>query len=104
MAKKRKAKPGAKALRNIRKQQKRTNLLLQKKPFERVVRESMKTNNLGIERLKGRALEAIQYATEAYSIRIMEQANRIAINAGRSTVYSRDVNLVMKVLDGVCPC
>jgi histone H3/H4 len=69
--------PGTRALMEIRKFQRSTNLLLRKLPFSRLVREILLTHYTrpGMEfRWQATALEALQHATEAYLIQLFEDA------------------------------
>ncbi|KAF9415553.1 centromeric DNA-binding histone H3-like protein cse4 [Entomortierella beljakovae] len=78
----RRYKPGTVALREIRQYQKSTDLLIQKLPFSRVVREiasdyvssmSGVAEGVGL-RWQGAALLALQEATEAYLVHLFEDA------------------------------
>ena len=83
-------------LRDIRKQQNRTDLLIRKLPFSRLVREiagDLK-NDL---RFQGTALLALQEAAEAYLIRLFENANLAAIHARRVTVMPKDIQLARRI-------
>lgn len=91
------AKPGTRALREIRKYQKSTNLLIPKLPFQRLVREIVQNVfNSGL-RFKGTAMQALQEATEAYLVSLFEDANLAAIHAKRVTVYENDIDLVTRI-------
>merc|ERR1712118_299972 len=57
--------PGTKALREIKKLQKTTDLLLRKLPFQRLVREIAHGENVDLM-FKAQALLALQEATEMY--------------------------------------
>jgi histone H3 len=72
--------PGTVALREIRKYQKSTELLLRKLPFQRLVREISQEfkNDL---RFQSTALLALQEATEAYLVGLFEDTNLCAIHA-----------------------
>lgn len=96
--KKRRARPGAAALREIRKYQKSTNLLCRKLPFARVVREVMNDHKLD-QRVQRVAIEALQHATEQYMIDMLEYANIIAIHAKRVTVTPSDLDLALRIRD-----
>ena len=85
--------PGTVALREIRRYQKSTELLLRKSPFERLVREvaliySEKEDGM---RFQGAAVTALQEITEASMIGILADALRLAIHAKRITVQGKDV-------------
>ena len=88
--------PGTVALREIRKYQKSTDLLLRKLPFQRLVREVAQDfkNDL---RFQSTAILALQEATEAYLVSVFEDANLAAIHAKRVTVMPRDLALVTKI-------
>src|SRR5258705_7949422 len=75
-------KPGTVALREIRRYQKSTELLIRKLPFARLVREITQDfkNDLRFQRT---AILALQEASEAYLVSIFEDANLAAIHAKR---------------------
>jgi histone H3 len=97
--------PGTVALREIRKYQKRTDLLLRKGPFgrlarelaDKILREKGGTLKAGEVRFTQQALLAIQEATEAYLIGVMEDANLAAIHARRQTIMPKDIQLARKI-------
>jgi histone H3 len=74
--------PGTVALREIRKYQKNTDLLLRKLPFQRLVREIAQDfkNDL---RFQSTAILALQEAAEAYLVGLFEDTNLCAIHAKR---------------------
>ncbi len=75
--KKRRFKPGTKALQEIRKYQKTTNLLIAKLPFARLVKEiavHYSPVNEPLKRWKVEAILAIQEATECYLVHLFEDA------------------------------
>ncbi|KAF9569291.1 histone-fold-containing protein [Agrocybe pediades] len=103
-AKKRRFRPGTVALREIRKYQKSTDLLLQKLPFSRIVREitmemTTDTNFKDSANLRWQssALLALQEATEAYLVHLFEDANLCAIHAKRVTIMTRDIQLARRI-------
>merc|ERR1711924_391535 len=59
--------PGTKALREIKKYQKTTELLMRKLPFQRLVREIAHESNADLY-FKGQALMALQEAAETYMV------------------------------------
>jgi histone H3 len=69
--KQRRYRPGTVALREIRRYQKSTSLLIRKAPFQRVVREIMQAKNVAW-RITSSAMEAIQEASESYMVGIFE--------------------------------
>ena len=84
--------PGTVALREIRRYQKSTELLLRKMPFQRLVRE-IATDYRADLRFQGSAILALQEATEYYLSGLFEDANLCAIHAKRVTIYPRDMQL-----------
>ncbi|KAF8450585.1 histone-fold-containing protein [Boletus edulis BED1] len=103
--KKRRYRPGTLALREIRKYQRSTDLLLRKLPFSRVVREialDMMTDTnfqLGETALRWQssAILALQEATEAFLVHLFEDANLCAIHAKRVTIMQRDIQLARRI-------
>ena len=82
--------PGTVALRQIRKHQRSTELLIAKLPFRRLIK-SIATNINNITRIQSTALEAIQEAAETYLVTLLEESNLCAIHAKRVTVMPKDV-------------
>jgi len=97
--KKRRYKPGMLALKEIRKYQKSTELLIRKLPFSRLVREI--TTEVAPQRedmrFQGLAMEALQTATENYMTALFEDTNLCAIHAKRVTVYPKDMQLALRI-------
>jgi histone H3 len=82
---------GTVALREIRKYQKSTELLLPRLPFQRLVREIME----GIRsetRFQASALAALQEGAEAYLVQQFELYQLMAIHGRRVTVMPKDVH------------
>ena len=104
--KKRRYKPGTVALREIRKYQRSTDLLISKLPFARVVREvadefieanyDSSASAVGL-RWQSSAILALQEATEAYLVHLFEDANLCAIHAKRVTIMQRDIQLARRI-------
>ncbi|KFH73073.1 histone H3 [Podila verticillata NRRL 6337] len=96
--------PGTKALREIRRYQKSTDLLIAKAPFARVVREVSEEfvssvagpGQVGL-RWQSEALMAIQEAAEAFLVHLFEDANLCAIHAKRVTIMQRDIQLARRI-------
>jgi len=88
--------PGTVALREIRRYQKSSDLLIRKLPFQRLVREvahELKTDM----RFQSHAILALQEAAEAYLVRLFEDTNLCAIHAKRVTIFPRDVHLARRI-------
>ena len=96
--KKRRSKSGSKALRDIREAQKSTHLLMPKAPFFRLVRELLREIQCSREmRFRRASIAVLQEATEAHGIRLFADSNRLAIHAGRQTIYPKDTVLAKKI-------
>ncbi|KAH6622039.1 histone H3 [Boeremia exigua] len=92
-------KPGTVALREIRKYQKTTDMLLLKLPFQRLVREIAQsvTGEDGPNRWQSQALVALQEATEAFLVNLFHDANLCAIHAKRVTIQQKDIQLARRL-------
>lgn len=89
---------GTRALMEIRKYQKSTNLLLRKMPFARVVREICQIFNPTSElRWQAAAIMALQEASEAFLVHLFEDSNLCAIHAKRVTVMPKDMQLARRI-------
>jgi len=88
--------PGTVALREIRKYQKSTDLLLRKLPFQRLVREIAQDfkNDL---RFQSTAILALQEAAESYLVSLFEDTNLCAIHAKRVTIFPKDMQLARRI-------
>ncbi|TQN63582.1 histone H3.3 [Colletotrichum shisoi] len=94
--KKRRFRPGTKALREIKKLQKEVKLAIPKRAFSRVVREVAFSISPSLQ-FQSIALEALQEAAEAFLISVLENANLCAIHARRVTLQKKDVDLVREL-------
>ena len=90
------ARPGTIALREIRKYQRQTELILPKHPFQRIVRDVSKGVN-GDVRFQSQALLAIQEAAEAFMTNLFEDANLCALHANRVTLMPKDISLARRI-------
>lgn len=88
--------PGTVALREIRRYQKSTNLLIAKLPFQRLVREIAQDMKNEL-RFQGTAIEALQEASEAYLVSLLEDTNLCAIHARRVTIMPKDMQLARRI-------
>ena len=85
--------PGSLALQEVRHYQERTNLLICKLPFQRLVREIAQAFKQDV-RFRSAALMALQEACEAYLIGLFEDTNLCTIHAKRVTIMPKDIQLV----------
>ena len=88
--------PGTVALREIRKYQKSTELVIRRAPFGRLMREIAQDYKSDL-RWQVTALAATQEATEAYGVGIMEDCNLAAIHAKRVTIQPKDMDLIRRI-------
>jgi histone H3 len=88
--------PGTVALREIRKYQKGTELLLRKLPFQSLVREIARDFKTDL-RFQSSAILALQEATEAYLVGFFEDTHLCAIHAKRVTIMPRDMQLARRI-------
>jgi len=93
----RRYRPGTKALREIRKYQYGTGLLLSRAPFQRVVREVLGGLTREVMRFQSEALECIQTAAEAFVIQVFEDSVLAMIHAKRVTLMVRDVQFIRRL-------
>ncbi|GBG34750.1 Histone H3 [Hondaea fermentalgiana] len=90
--------PGERALKEIKRYQKSTNLLIQKLPFARVVKEETERYTQSQEfRWQSEALTALQEAAEAYLVSVFQDANLCALHAKRVTLMVRDIQLARRI-------
>src|ERR1700704_3349551 len=89
-------KPGTVALREIRRYQRSTDLLLRKLPFQRLVREIAQDfkNDL---RFQGSAIIALQEASESYLTGLFEDANLCCIHRKAITIAPKDMHLARRI-------
>ena len=83
-------------LKEIRKYQKSTELLIRKLPFQRLVREiaqDFRTDLL----FQSSAIMALQEASEAYLVSLFEDTNLCAIHAKRVTIMPKDLHLARRI-------
>ena len=88
--------PGTLALREIRHYQKKTNLLIKKAPFARLVREIAQGCRQDLQ-FQNSAIGALQEAAEAYLVGLFEDTNLCAIHAKRITIMPKDIQLARHI-------
>lgn len=92
----RRFKPGTVALREIRRYQKSTELLIRKLPFQRLVKEIAAEFKAEL-RFQSSAVLALQEASEAYLVGLFEDTNLCAIHAKRVTIMPKDILLARRI-------
>ena len=88
--------PGTVALREIRRYQKTTELLLRKKSFYQLCREMVQDFAVDM-RYQSSSILAMQEATEAYFAGLFEDTNLVAIHTRRVTILPKDIQLVRRI-------
>ena len=88
--------PGTVALREIRRYQKSTELLIRKLPFQRLVREVAQQYKSDL-RFQSSAVLALQEASESYLVGLFEDTNLCAIHAKRVTIMPKDIQLARRI-------
>ena len=91
--------PGTVALREIRRYQKSTELLIPKRRFQLLVRE-ISLSHMKNGRFQTAAMAMLQEAGEAYVIQLLDDANTCAIHARRVTVTPKDLKLATRIRGG----
>jgi histone H3 len=88
--------PGTVAVREIRKYQRSTELLIRKLPFQRLLREITQDFKTDM-RFQSHAVLALQEAAEAYLVGLFEDTNLVAIHAKRVTIMPKDIQLARRI-------
>ena len=83
-------------MREIRRYQKSTELLIRKLPFQRLVREIAQDFKTDL-RFQASAIMALQEASESYLVGLFEDTNLCAIHAKRVTIMPKDVQLARRI-------
>ena len=95
-AKKHRFRPGTVALREIKRYQKSTALMLPRAPFQRLVRNICANIDSDL-RFQAQGLLALQEAAEAYIVGIFEDSNLCCLHANRVTVMKKDMELARRI-------
>ena len=97
--KSRRYRPGTVALREIRKHQTSTDLLIPKMAFQRLVKELIqdecRDRDIPMKKIQSPALLALQWVCEDYVTELFFKSQLAAIHGGRVTVQPDDVQIVM---------
>ena len=88
--------PGTVALREIRRYQKSTELLIRKLPFQRLVREVAQDFKKDLQ-FRSSSILALQEASEAYCVGLFEDVNLCAIHTKRVTIMPKDIQLARRI-------
>lgn len=93
----RRYKPGTVALREIRKQQVKTDLAIPRAPFKMLTKE-ITQEFVDEMRFSANSFDMIQTYIENYLIKVLENSNLNAIHAGRQTIEPKDIRLTRRVM------
>ena len=91
--------PGTVALREIRKWQKSTALLIRKLPFQRLVREIAQERKPDV-RFQVNKIVALQHTSEEMLMELFEEAHRAAQHAKRVTLMPKNIKFALRMLGG----
>ncbi|ORX54281.1 histone-fold-containing protein [Piromyces finnis] len=103
ITKRRRYRPGSLALKEIRRYQRSTELLIRKLPFARLVREIatdvLRRGPYHMEEVRwnSSAILALQEAAECYLTHLLEDSNLCAIHAKRVTLMQKDIQLARRI-------
>ena len=89
-------KRGLRALKEIKKYQSGTELLIRRLPFQRLVREIAQGIWTDL-RFQSIVVKALQEAGEAFLVGLLEQANLCAIHAKYVMVMPKDIQLARQI-------
>jgi histone H3 len=88
--------PGTVALREIRRYQRSTELLIRLAPFQRLIREISQKFKSNL-RFQAASLAVLQEAAESYLVGLFEDTNLCCIHAKRVTIMPRDIQLARRI-------
>ena len=88
--------PGTVAIREIRRYQKTTDLLIKKLPFQRLVREIAQDFKSDL-RFQGSSVLALQESAEAYLVDLFEDTGLCTVHAKRVTIMPKDIQLARRI-------
>ena len=94
--------PGTVALREIRKYQNSTEMLIRKAAFRRLIRELANNVTFGDQpntiRFQERAFQALQESAEAFVVDLFREANVFAVRSKRQTITPNDLHLAQRLI------
>jgi histone H3/H4 len=85
------------ALAEIRRYQKSTDLLMRKLPFQRLIRNVLEDMGDQVTRMQAGAAEALQQAAEHHLVSLMEDTNLCALHCGRVTIMPKDMRVARRL-------
>lgn len=91
-----KSKSGTVALKNIKQEQEKLDLIFPKAPFQRLVREIGEDYKSNI-RYTESFMNTLQIMAEDHLLKLLIHADLVAVHAGRQTVVPKDIQLVRRI-------
>ena len=91
-------KSGTVALREMRRYQKETRLLIPKAPLQRIIRDLAREHKDDV-RFSKEALYEIHEYIEAALTKMFDKSNLLCLHSKRKTVSGKDFNMARKILD-----
>ena len=97
--KSRRYRPGTVALREIRRYQWSTELLIRRAPFDHLVRDLVQNLQCGGHKLRilPAVIAALQEAAEVYLLLLFEDTNLCTIHAKHVTIVLKDIQLARRI-------
>lgn len=89
---KRKRRAATNAIREIKREQGRTQNIIPVAPFNRLTQEIAQSYKTDM-RFKSEAHRALHAGAESYLVEVFQAANKVAIHGGRETVQAKDLRL-----------
>ena len=93
---KRRARPGVKALREIKQYQRSTDTIVPRAPLQRIVKD-ITSKYMPEARYSHGALEAVHQCLESYMVALFEDTGLCAVHAKRMTIMTRDMKLARRI-------
>lgn len=93
---KRKRKASTNAIREIKREQSRTGMIIPVAPLNRLTTEVAQQFKDSV-RFKDEAHTALHIGVEDYLVELFQDANQVAIHNGRETVQAADLHLALKL-------
>ena len=91
--------PGTVAIREVKRYQNSTELLIKRLPFQRLVKGIAQEFKSDL-RFQSSAVLALQEAAESYMVSLFQDTNLCAIHAKRVTIMPKDMQLARRIRGG----
>ena len=99
--KKKKQRSKNKAIVEIKKYQRSTDLLIKRRSFALLVREILQDldSPSKIQRVTVEAMKALQSAAESFMINVLSSSQKVAIHSNRVTLMKKDIEFFVKLMN-----